>query len=44
MDPAKISENTVTAVGSDGALGTKVSFAELWSNQTCVIVFLRRFG
>jgi len=40
MDPAKISEFSVSsAVG-----GNKVTFAELWSTNTCVIVFLRRFG
>jgi len=40
MDPARIAEVAVTSA-TDGA---KVTFAELWANQTCVIVFLRRFG
>ena len=40
MDPASIAEVEVTnAVTKD-----KTTFQELWKDQTCVIIFLRRFG
>jgi len=40
MDPASIAEVGLVSATD----GSKVTFAQLWANQTCVIVFLRRFG
>jgi len=40
MDPSSIADNVV-----ENALSKEeVSFKELWKEQTCVILFLRRFG
>jgi len=36
----KISRNHISKVPD----GTDVTFEELWRDQKCVIVFLRRFG
>jgi len=40
MDPAKISDITVTAAVG----GQPTTFGQLWADQTCVIIFFRRFG
>lgn len=40
MDPALISDSQVTSAVTK----EKTSFKELWKDQTCVIIFLRRFG
>jgi len=40
MDPAAIADNLVqNAITKD-----EVTFKDLWKDQTCVIIFLRRFG
>ena len=40
MEPAKIGDSEVThAVTKE-----KTTFKDLWKDQTCVIIFLRRFG
>jgi len=40
MDPAAIADNVVVhAVTKE-----EITFRELWKDQTCVIIFLRRFG
>ena len=40
MDPASIAECELTKAGTKEV----TSFKELWRDQTCVIIFLRRFG
>ena len=40
MDPASIAECELT----NPATKEVTSFKELWRDQTCVIIFLRRFG
>jgi len=40
MDPAAIAEVRLTAAVSK----EETTFQKLWQEQTCVIIFLRRFG
>jgi len=40
MDPVSIADNVVRSV----ATKEDTTFKELWKEQTCVIIFLRRFG
>ena len=40
MDPAKIADIELT----DSVSKETTTFKELWKEQTCVIIFLRRFG
>ena len=40
MDPATIAGVELTEAVSKN----KTTFQELWKDQTCVIIFLRRFG
>ena len=40
MDPASIAECELTKAGTKEV----TSFKDLWRDQTCVIIFLRRFG
>ena len=38
MDPAKIADNVVR----DAITESEITFKKLWTDQTCVIIFLRR--
>ena len=40
MEPAKIADSEVT----NAVTKEKTSFRELWKDQTCVVIFFRRFG
>ncbi len=40
MDPAAIADNKVESAADK----KEYAFKELWSDQTCVIVFFRRFA
>jgi len=40
MEPSKIADCQL----SDPVTKEKTTFKELWKEQTCVIIFLRRFG
>ena len=40
MDPAQIADVELT----DPVSKVTTTFKELWKEQTCVIIFLRRFG
>ena len=40
MDPDKIADCELT----DPSTKEVTTFKELWKDQTCVIIFLRRFG
>jgi hypothetical protein len=40
MDPAALADNVILDTKSN----SEITFKELWKDQTCVIIFLRRFG